>query len=147
MSRGFYALPDFEHFFENGVDKPARKTKKAAGYDICSIENITIEPGTKAAIPTGLTSYMQDDEVLYLFVRSGLAYSKDLTLQNATGVIDADFEGGHIKVLLRNEGTEAFEVKVGDRIAQGVFAKFLVTDDDDKVEKAERTDGLGHTGV
>lgn len=152
--RGFEVLPKFEDFF-NGekaeVATPARQTKKAAGHDICSIQDAVIQPGTKVAIETGVTSYMQDDEVLYIFVRSGMAFKVDATLQNAVGVIDADYYGGHIKVLLRNEGTEPLVVKVGDRIAQGVFHKFLVADDDNETEKSDRDNGtevggLGSTG-
>ena len=159
--RGFEILPEFIDFFdeekakENGhelVKKPARQTLKAAGHDICSIENIVIAPGKKVDVATGITSYMQDDEVLYIFVRSGLAFKKDATLQNAVGVIDADYYGGHIKVLLRNEGTEPLVINVGDRIAQGVFQKFLVADDDNENEnkidrQQEVVGGLGHTGI
>lgn len=157
--RGFEILPEFIDYFngerakqfdEEVVKKPARQTLKAAGHDICSIENIVIAPGKKVDVATGITSYMQDDEVLYIFVRSGLAFKKDATLQNAVGVIDADFYGGHIKVLLRNEGTEPLVINVGDRIAQGVFQKFLVADDDNENEKVDRQQevvgGLGSTG-
>lgn len=158
--RGFEVLPEFADYFngerakqfdEPVVQKPARQTLKAAGHDICSIENIVIAPGKKVDIATGITSYMQDDEVLYIFVRSGMAFKKNATLQNAVGVIDSDFYGGHIKVLLRNEGTEPLVIHVGDRIAQGVFQKFLVADDDSENEKVDRQQevvgGLGHTGI
>lgn len=158
--RGFEVLPEFEEYF-NGerqkefgtqvVPMPARQTKKAAGHDICSIETMGIMPGCTMAVKTGLTAYMQDDEVLYIFVRSGMAFKANATLQNAVGVIDADYYGGHIKVLLRNEGTEPLLITVGDRIAQGVFAKYLVADDDIETEKADRNNGtevggLGSTG-
>ena len=158
--RGFEVLFEYTDYFngeraaefdEEIVQKPARQTKKAAGHDICSIQNVIIMPGKKAAVETGVTAYMQDDEVLYIFVRSGMAFKKDATLQNAVGVIDSDYYGGHIKVLLRNEGTEPLVINVGDRIAQGVFQKFLVADDDNDTDKADRDNGtevggLGSTG-
>lgn len=146
--RGFEVLDEFKAYFENGsVKKPARKTLQSAGYDIAAIGDYVIQPGSKAIINTGLTAYMAPDEWLALFVRSGLAYSDDLTLQNATGVIDSDFYGKHIRILLRNEGTQPFHVHTGDRIAQGIFLPYLRADDDAATQKEERTGGFGSTGV
>ncbi|MCU5076912.1 dUTP diphosphatase [Bacillus cereus] len=143
--RGFEVLDDFKEHFENfSVLKPTRKTLNAAGYDIAAVGDYVIPPNSKAIITTGLTAYMKEDEWLALFVRSGLAYGKDLTLQNATGVIDSDFYGNHIRILLRNEGTEPFVVNHGDRIAQGIFLPYLIADDDYASDL--RTGGFGSTG-
>lgn len=138
--RGFEVLEEYKDFFtEEGskakdlskpVDKPYRSTQKAAGYDICALEAHDYMPGEMYPLPTGITSYMQDDEVLQLFVRSGMAYNNQITLQNGTGIIDADYYGKHIQVMLRNEGPTPFSVYVGDRIAQGVFTKYLIADDE-----------------
>jgi len=154
--RGFEVLEEAKDYFtEEGakelkliaaVKKPGRSTTKAAGYDICSIEAHDYMPGEMYPIRTGITSFMQDDEVLQLFVRSGMAFKNQMTLQNATGIVDADYYGKEIKVLLRNEGSEVFTVNVGDRIAQGVFTKYLVVDDEDVTEQVIRKDGLGSTG-
>lgn len=144
--RGFEVLDGFKEYFDNySVIKPSRKTLNAAGHDISAIGDYVIPPNSKAIISTGLTAYMKEDEWLALFVRSGLAYGKDLTLQNATGVIDSDFYGNHILILLRNEGKEEFRVNHGDRIAQGIFLPFLKADDDWASES--RTGGFGSTGV
>ncbi|MFE4029273.1 dUTP diphosphatase [Priestia sp. YIM B13551] len=146
--RGFEVLDEFKAHFEDGtVVKPGRKTTSSAGYDIAAIGDYHIAPNSKAIINTGLTAYMGSDEWLALFVRSGLAYADDLTLQNSVGVIDSDFYGKHIRILLRNEGTTPFEVKHGDRIAQAIFLPYLKADDDSEMEKAERNGGFGSTGV
>ncbi|MEK1828860.1 dUTP diphosphatase [Priestia megaterium] len=126
---------------------PYRKTLKSAGCDIAAIGDYIIQPNSKAIIDTGLTAFMGDNEWLALFVRSGLAYGQNLTLQNATGVVDADFYGDHIRILLRNEGTETFRVNHGDRIAQGIFLPYLRPTNDEESEKEQRKGGFGSTGV
>lgn len=145
--RGFEVLDEFERYFnsDDAVKMPSRKTSQSAGYDICAIGSYVIQPSSKAIINTGLTAYMGENEWLGLFVRSGLSYEFDLTLQNATGVIDSDFYGNHIRLLLRNEGTEPFIVNHGDRIAQGIFLPYLKADEDNT--SAKRTGGFGSTGV
>lgn len=142
-TRGFEILPEYKDL---NIEKPSRSTKKAAGYDIRSITPGMIAPGESMVFETGLTAYMGESEFLGLFVRSGMAFKYDLVLQNATGIIDADYYGKHIKVKIRNEGNEVYEVKAGDRIAQGIFMPFLLTDDDHDQEKKDREDGFGHTG-
>lgn len=142
-TRGFEILPEYK---DMSIEKPSRSTEKAAGYDIRSITSDIIFPGQAKVFHTGLTAYMQDNEFLALYIRSGMAFKNDLVLQNATGIIDADYYGNHIKIKIRNEGNEAYEVKAGDRIAQGIFMPFLLTDDDKDHEKQEREDGFGHTG-
>lgn len=138
--RGFEALSSIK------TKLPNRATQKSAGYDIRANEGVFIRPGEKKAIGTGITCFMQDDEFLDLRIRSGLAFKYDLTLQNDAGVIDSDYYGNEIKVMIRNEGTAVARFVVGDRIAQGIFSKYLLTDDD-KPASTIRTDGLGHTGV
>lgn len=141
--RGFEILSDYKHL---DIEKPSRSTEKAAGYDIRSITSGVIAPGEAMVFETGLTAYMKENEYLSLFIRSGMAFKSDLVLQNATGIIDADYYGKHIKIKIRNEGKEEYEIKAGDRIAQGIFMPYLLTDDDADYEKQEREDGFGHTG-
>lgn len=143
--RGFEVCPDSTTDVRT-VKMPQRATTKSAGYDICTNETITILPGTMKAIHTGLTVYMKDNEFLDLRIRSGLAFRNELTLQNDAGVIDADYYGKEIMVMIRNEGPEAVRFVAGDRIAQGIFVNYLVTDTD-KPADVERTGGLGHTGI
>lgn len=128
---------------------PKRSTKKSAGYDIRSMEEYTLKPGESKAFTTGLKVSMNDDEVLYIYGRSSLGYKYDVTLSNSVGVIDSDYYNnpdneGHFKVKLINHGNKDFEVKIGDRIAQGVFMKYLTVDDEEEIIN-ERTGGIGST--
>jgi len=70
---------------------PNRATKNSAGYDFYSPIDISIPPQTKMTVWTDIKSYMQDGEVLMLYVRSSIGIKKGLTLANGTGVIDADY--------------------------------------------------------
>lgn len=133
-----------EGFNEEDVVLPTRQTTKSAGYDFTASEDVTIPVGQMRLVKTGVAAQMQDDEVLELFVRSSLAYKHQVTLQNSVGIIDRDFFPNPIGVLLRNEGEKPFVVKKGERIAQGLFKKYLKTTND-HVE-AKRNGGFGSTG-
>ena len=127
---------------------PVRGTKKSAGYDIRSLSEGVIHPGESFVCKTGLKVSMNEDEVFYLYTRSSMGYKYNVTLANSVGVIDADFYNnedneGHFSVKLINHGEKDFEVKIGDRICQGIFSKYLVTSDD-KCDKV-RTGGIGST--
>lgn len=128
---------------------PTRGTKKSAAYDIRSAVDEVIHPGEAKVIKTGLKVAMNDDEVFYLFIRSSMGYKYNMTLMNAVGVIDADFYNnetneGHFSVKLINHGKEDFIVNFGDRIAQGVFMKYLTVDDEEEITNV-RKGGLGST--
>ena len=127
---------------------PVRGTKKSAGYDIRSLSEGVIHPGESFVCKTGLKVSMNEDEVFYLYTRSSMGYKYNVTLANSVGVIDADFYNedneGHFSVKLINHGDKDFEVKIGDRIAQGVFMKYLVVDDEEEI-KSVRKGGLGST--
>lgn len=133
----------------DSIKLPKRSTSKSAGYDIRSIESGIIKPGESMAFKTGLKVCMNDDEVFYIYIRSSLAYKYNVTMANSVGVIDADFYNnedneGHFSVKLINHGNQDFKVNVGDRIAQGVFMKFLTVDEEVKVEN-KRKGGIGST--
>lgn len=133
-----------EGFNKEDVVLPTRQTTKSAGYDFTASEDVTIPVGQMRLVNTGVAAHMQDDEVLELFVRSSLAYKQQVTLQNGVGVVDADFSPNPIGILLRNEGEKPFVVKKGDRVAQGVFKKYLTTVNDHVETK--RDGGFGSTG-
>lgn len=135
-NRGFEVAKGFE---DKGINLPERKTKFSAGYDIEAAEDITIPkfvPGMKPTlVKTGLKAYMMDDEVLYLYNRSSNPGKKGLILANSVGVIDKDYYGnpdndGHIMFAFFNIKDEDIEIRKGDAIGQGVFAKYLIIDDD-----------------
>lgn len=148
--RGFEIAKGFE---DKGINLPIRKTKGSAGYDFEVAEDVVVpkfEKGQKPTIiKTGVKAYMPEDEVLYLYGRSSFGYKYNITLANSVGVIDSDFYNnidneGHFKVKLINHGDTEVKINIGDRIAQGIFMKYLTVDDEEEIEN-ERTGGIGST--
>ncbi len=114
---------------------PSRDTTYAAGYDFHSLYDFIVKPGEIKKIPTGVKARMCNDEVLLLCVRSSQGFKYNIRLINQIGVIDKDYydnptNEGHIWIGLQNEGKEDYIVKKGDGIAQGIFMKYLLIDDD-----------------
>jgi len=147
--RGFEIAKGFEN---EGINLPVRSTKNSAGYDIEAAEDTTIPAfklGQKPVlVKTGLKAYMQYDEVLILANRSSNPGKKGLILANSIGVVDSDYYGnpdndGHIMFAFFNFKDEDIEIKKGERIGQGMFQKYLVTDND--IAGGERTGGFGST--
>ena len=141
-------ISDDEKLYES-YSLPKRSTKNSAGYDIASLEEYTLKPGEAHIFVTGLKVSMNSDEVLYLYGRSSFGYKYNITLANSVGVIDSDFYNnidneGHFKVKLINHGEKEVKINIGDRIAQGVFMKYLIVDNEEKIIK-ERKGGLGST--
>ena len=131
------------------IELPKRSTNHSAGYDIRSAVEEVIHPGEAKVIKTGIKVDMNDDEVFYLYIRSSLGYKYNITLTNSVGVIDSDYYNnpdneGHFSVKLINHGDKDFEVHFGDRVAQGVFMKYLTVDNEEKINK-KRTGGFGST--
>ena len=131
------------------IELPKRSTKSSAGYDIKSIESGTIKPGEYKVFKTGIKVSMNEDEVLYIYSRSSLVYKYGVTLVNSVGVIDADYYNnddneGHFSISLLNQSNKEFVVNVGDRIAQGVFMKFLTVDNEEDINNI-RSGGIGST--
>ena len=147
--RGFEIVAGYQ---DRGLSLPIRKTCASAGYDIAAAENVCLQPGEMALIPTGLKAYMQPDEYLAIHIRSSLAVKQRLVLANSQGIIDADYYNnpdneGHILIALINGGSQDVVVSTGMRIAQGIFCKYLLTDQEDSTGKEERTGGIGSTGT
>lgn len=143
-NRGFEIL---NSYLDQDIHLPRRSTKLSAGYDIEAAEEAIIEEGETFFVKTGLKAYMKEDEVLKVYARSSLATKRGLTLINGVGIIDADYYNnesneGHILVALHNLSKETQVVKKGERIAQGIFERFLTTDDDQPVQ-VKRTGGFG----
>ena len=147
--RGFEIAKGFEN---SVINLPVRSTKNSAGYDIEAAEDVIIpsfKPGQKPVlVKTGLKAYMQSDEVLILANRSSNPGKKGLILANSIGVVDSDYYGnpdndGHIMFAFFNFKDEDIQIKKGDRIGQGMFQKYLVTDND--IAGGERTGGFGST--
>ena len=133
------------------IKLPRRATEKSAGYDIYSPCFFQLVPGETIKIPTGIKVYMQDNEVLQIYIRSSLGFKYDVVLSNSTGIIDADYYNnpnneGSIWIKLINHGDKTLEIDKGEAFAQGIFSTYLVTDGDKPVAE-ERTGGIGSTNI
>jgi dUTP pyrophosphatase len=104
-----------------GLPLPAPATDMSAGADLLAAvtEPLTLEPGARALVPTGVAIQMPDGFEAQVRPRSGLALKHGVTLLNSPGTIDADYRG-EIGVVLVNLGSEPFRVTRGMRIAQMV---------------------------
>jgi dUTP pyrophosphatase len=119
-----------------------------AGFDLSSVEDLVLPPGKFTAVATGLSFAMEGNIELQIRPRSGLAAKHGITVLNSPGTIDSSYRG-EVKVLLINYGDKPFEIKVGDRIAQGVFAFLptIVLVEVAELPTSERGDGgFGSTG-
>ena len=137
--RGFEILDAYK---DKNINLPERKTIQSAGYDFESAENILLIANKIVLVPTGLKAFMLPDEVLLIYIRSSLALKK-IILANSVGVIDADYND-QIFLPMLNLGEENFQITKGMRIAQGIFQKFLTTDNDNV--STIRKGGFGSTG-
>jgi dUTP pyrophosphatase len=129
---------------------PAPATRGAVGLDLRAAlagERV-IEPGARAAIPTGFCIALPEGYEAQIRPRSGLALDSGIVLPNAPGTIDPDYRG-ELLVILWNAGSEPFTVRRGDRIAQLVVAPVVRADwlEVEALEPSARgAGGLGHTG-
>lgn len=106
---------------------PQYQTELSAGMDVpANVEStITLQPGERQLIATGLYLEIPPGYEMQIRPRSGLALKHGITVLNSPGTVDADYRG-EIKVLLINHGQEPFQISKGDRIAQMVLAKHQV---------------------
>lgn len=130
---------------------PSYESTYAAGMDIRAAleEPITLQPGERQLIPSGLKMAMPQGYEAQMRPRSGLAYRNGITMLNTPGTIDADYRG-ELKMLAVNLGNEPFTINHGDRIAQMVIAPVIQADvcAVKELSETERGDGgFGSTGV
>ena len=131
---------------------PAYQTAGAAGMDLQAAlgpDTVTLLPGMRTAVPTGLHLSMPPTMEAQIRPRSGLALKQGVTVVNAPGTIDSDYRG-EIKILLINLGQEPVEITDGMRIAQMVLAPILrpeITHRDTLDETDRGSGGFGSTGT
>ena len=128
---------------------PAYATAGAAGMDVVAAEDMTIAPGARHAVATGLALAIPVGFEIQVRPRSGLALKHGVTVPNTPGTIDSDYRG-ELKVILINHGDTTFVVQRGDRIAQLVLAPvtratWLEVEQLDETARGEG--GFGSTGV
>lgn len=130
---------------------PAYATEGSSGMDLTNVleEPLTLKPGEKAKIPTGLIMALPPGYEGQVRPRSGLASKYGITLTNCIGTVDSDYRG-EICCLMINLGNEPYTIQVGERIAQLVIAPVLHVDAEfiEKIpEETKRgTGGFGSTG-
>ena len=136
-----------------GIELPAYETAGAAGMDlraaVAADAPITLEPGKRALVPTGLVFEIPHGYEGQIRPRSGLAFKNGITCLNTPGTVDSDYRG-EVKVLLVNLGEEPFVIERGMRMAQMVIAPVTQVAVREAAETSETTrgaGGFGSTGV
>lgn len=134
-----------------GLDLPRYATEHSAGMDLHAAvdTDITLKPGERKLVETGLSIALPDGYEAQIRPRSGLAFKHGVTVLNTPGTIDADYRG-EIKVILANLGDENFTVTRGMRVAQMVIASYThvtwnAVEELDETVRGEG--GFGSTGV
>ncbi|WP_407672298.1 dUTP diphosphatase [Paenibacillus sinensis] len=132
------------------VNLPRKMSEQASGYDLFAAVSgeLTLAPGQRALVPTGIAIAMPDGLEAQIRPRSGLALKHGITCLNSPGTIDADYRG-EIKVLLINLGQESFTIVRNERIAQMVFQTVpaVTVVNVETLDETERgAGGFGHTG-
>ena len=132
----------------HGLDLPAYATAGAAGMDVLAAEGLTLRPGMRAAVPTGLALAIPPGYEIQVRPRSGMALKHGISVPNAPGTIDSDYRG-ELKIILVNHSQDNFPIKRGDRIAQIVLAPVTIAAWEEVTElpETERGEsGFGSTG-
>ncbi len=137
-------------YLNDTIPKPEYATCGSAGMDLSASlqEPVTVNPGERALIPTGVAMGIPVGYGGFVFPRSGLSYKKGISMCNCVGVIDSDYTG-EIKVAVHNISKEAYTIHPGDRIAQLVFlpvaqAELIACETLDETERG--SGGFGSTG-
>lgn len=130
------------------VQLPSYATEHSSGLDLRAFEEVTIEPGKRKLINTGMKVQIPLKCEGQIRPRSGMAWNHGITVLNSPGTIDADYRG-EVKIMVINLGDEAYTIQKGERIAQMVITPY-VSVDVKKVESLEETErgegGFGSTG-
>ena len=128
---------------------PAQAKPGDAGLDLRASESVTIEPGERRPVPTGLAVAIPGGYAGFVLPRSGLAMQKGVTVLNAPGLIDSGYRG-ELKVLLINHGAAAAGIERGERIAQLVIqpvARARLVEADRLPDSLRGAGGFGSTGA
>ena len=136
-----------------GLPLPVYETTGSAGMDLRAAisegEPMTLAPGARALVPTGFSIGLPEGFEAQVRPRSGLALHHGVTLLNAPGTIDSDYRG-EVKAILINQGSEAFLVRRGMKIAQMVVARHErveLVESEELPQSARGEDGFGSTGL
>lgn len=148
MSRYFELVKDKHRKSTGEVILPKRATKSSVAYDFYSPIDITIPPMTSVMIWTDIKAKFNENEALLINIRSSMG-KQPVMIANTQGWIDSDYysnpdNDGNIGIRLFNLGNTSYVIKSGDRIAQGMFVKYLVADNGNT--DCVRKSGFGSSG-
>ncbi len=135
-------------FTKEDITLPKRQTLNSCGYDVYIPYEVTIKAHSNALIYTGIKCCCNSDEFVMICIRSSMAIKRGLSIVNQQGIIDCDYYGnpdndGHIMFAFYNVKDEDITIKKGEAIGQGVFMKYLITDNDKA--SGNRMGGFGST--
>jgi dUTP pyrophosphatase len=131
-----------------GLPLPSYATAGAAGMDVVAAEELILQPGQRHPVASGFAIAIPDGYEVQVRPRSGLALKHGITCLNTPGTIDSDYRG-EVKVILANLGSEPFEIRRGERIAQLVPAPVLKAEfrEVGSLDETQRgAGGFGSTG-
>ena len=136
--------------FDKNIRLPSYKTSGASGMDLVAFikHKITINPGNRATVPTGISLVIPKNYEIQIRPRSGLAAKKGVSVLNTPGTIDSDYRG-EIKIILINLSKKPFIIKSGDRIAQMILcpvAKIKLKEVKNLPKTSRGKAGFGSTG-
>jgi len=136
--------------FDKNIELPVYKTSGSSGMDLIAHikKKITINPGKRVIISTGISVAIPKNYEIQIRPRSGLAANKGISILNTPGTVDSDYRG-EIKVILINLGQTSFGVKSGDRIAQMIVCPVLKAKFKEVIQLPKTTrgkKGFGSTG-
>lgn len=149
--RGFEVVSNKNRKYPNEeISLPVRGDSRSAGYDISTPVRVVLNPNERKLISTDIKAYMQEDEVLELYIRSSIGVKKNIIFSNTTGIIDSSYydnisNDGNIGLTLWNTSNEVQVLEAGERVCQGIFKKYLTVDNDICLNN-ERTGGFGSSG-
>ena len=148
-TRGFEVISEEFRIHKNKEIKlPRRATNNSSGYDFYSPVRIIVPPHESVLVMSDVKAYMQSDEELLMFPRSGIGI-KGIIIRNTIGKIDSDYysnikNDGNIGISIWNTTDNPFVIEEGDRVCQGSFYKYLIVDNDNPISE-ERVGGFGST--
>jgi len=129
---------------------PTSQHSGDAGLDLAAVEGVTVKPGERAMVPTGVAIAIPDGHAGLVLPRSGLASKRGLTLANAPGLIDAGYRGEVICAVVNLDPHDAVEISAGDRIAQLVIVPVAAVTPvfvEELPASTRGAGGFGSTGV
>lgn len=141
------------HKLREDATVPTQAHEGDAGSDVYAVEGVTLGPGERAQVPTGIAVAIPEGCAGLLLPRSGLAHKHGITLTNTPGLIDSGYRGELRVLMLNTDREQSYTVEAGDRIAQLVVTPFVAPEwtevdhfEDDEDQTVRGTGGFGSSG-